>query len=573
MPGGVTPANHLQIAPAPGSDTPIQTVAAPVPQTFLGNAALSGPQLFHDLQQNPLDSFVLQTSHSSTGGIPGGSFASPGFGAGNAAGTGGGGSTASQGGDSAAAATGSPATDAGGLGGAGLASNFSSPVSLSPAGSSPSQVFPVTPGTSSAGNSSVVSIANTSSSPQASPTAISPPSGTSSPAGSPMSPGVIPNAPNQVATSVLLPILYANTAADPAREVVQVIRGAQGGNPMTQGFSDPGVRYADGTIQLNNTDLASPSFGNPWGQTRNWTNGAGYVAKNINGTGWVDSQMPYVQKENNSSSVVLVTSGTNARFFDGTGPTYTERYFLQDKLYDNTTAQEFQLTDDTGKVLRLYDFSTGVPTAQQGTFKSLTDQFGNVTSVTAHNASGQIQEVQSSNTVGSTTVTESYLYSYVASGVNAGLLQNVTLRRQVNGGAWTNVRQVTYGYYDGTQSYGNAGDLQTATIQDGSGNTLQTWYYRYYVTESGGYQHSLKYVFSPQAYARLVTAVGNPLTATDSQVSPYADLYLQYNTSKQVTQAVVAGAGSSLVGSSVGLGTYSYSYTGTRWRRATISGP
>jgi RHS repeat-associated protein len=135
------------------------------------------------------------------------------------------------------------------------------------------------------------------------------------------------------------------------------------------------------------------------------------------------------------------------------------------------------------------------------------------------------------------------------------------LRRQVNGGAWTVVRQVTYAYYDGTQSYGNAGDLQTATIQDASGATLQTWYYRYYVTESGGYQHALKYVFSPQAYARLVAAVTNPLTATDSQVSPYADLYLQYNSNKAVSQIVVAGAGSSLLGSNVGLGTYSYTYT------------
>jgi oligoribonuclease (3'-5' exoribonuclease) len=47
----------------------------------------------------------------------------------------------------------------------------------------------------------------------------------------------------------------------------------------------------------------------------------------------------------------------------------------------------------------------------------LTDEFGNVTSVTSHTASGLIQEVQSSNTVGSTTVTESYLYTYISSGI------------------------------------------------------------------------------------------------------------------------------------------------------------
>src|SRR5260370_15828107 len=154
-----------------------------------------------------------------------------------------------------------------------------------------------------------------------------------------------------------------------------------------------------------------------------------------------------------------------------------------------------------------------------------------------------------------------YVQKDNTSGMNTGLLQNVTLRRQVNGGAWTVIRKVTYVYYDGTQSYGNSGDLQTATIQDGSGATLQTWYYRYYVTESGGYQHALKHVFSPQAYARLVAAVGTPQTATDSQVSPHADLYLQFNSNKAVSQIVVAGAGSSLLGSNIGLGTSSYTYT------------
>src|SRR5205807_2461712 len=67
-----------------------------------------------------------------------------------------------------------------------------------------------------------------------------------------------------------------------------------------------------------------------------------------------------------------------------------------------------------------------------------------------------------------------------ASGLNAGLVASVTLRRQVNGGAWTTVRQAVYTYYDGTQPFGNQGDLQLATILDGAGNVLDTKYYRYY---------------------------------------------------------------------------------------------
>src|SRR5206468_1405636 len=112
------------------------------------------------------------------------------------------------------------------------------------------------------------------------------------------------------------------------------------------------------------------------------------------------------------------------------------------------------------------------------------------------NAAGQPLEVQRTVSSGGTTYKESYLYTYLTSGVNAGLLQNVTLRRQVNAGAWSTVRQVVYGYYDGTQSYGNAGDLRTAQVEDASNNVLDTDYYRYYVAgDTGGYVHGLKYVF------------------------------------------------------------------------------
>jgi len=62
---------------------------------------------------------------------------------------------------------------------------------------------------------------------------------------------------------------------------------------------------------------------------------------------------------------------------------------------------------------------------------------------------------------------------------NVGLLGSMTLCRQVNGGAWSTVRQVQYGYYDGTQQYGGTlGDLMAATVED-------------------GYTDGLTYVFNP----------------------------------------------------------------------------
>ena len=108
------------------------------------------------------------------------------------------------------------------------------------------------------------------------------------------------------------------------------------------------------------------------------------------------------------------------------------------------------------------------------------------------------------------------------------------------------------------------GDLQSAQVLDGSNNVLDTYYYRYYTPAdagSTGYVGGLKYAFGPESYARLVTALGStaPTSATDSQVSAYADNYFEYDSSHRVTKEIAQGAGCSTC--SGGLGTFTYSYT------------
>src|SRR5205823_9042172 len=142
-----------------------------------------------------------------------------------------------------------------------------------------------------------------------------------------------------------------------------------------------------------------------------------------------------------------------------------------------------------------YDF-TASQVNERGQFKSYTDPKGNTTSVVSLTADGKTAESQ--RTDSNSGVTESYLYTYLASpDPNAGLLANVTLRRQVNGGSWTSVRQVAYDYYDGTaqKPYGNVGDLRRASTLDANNNVLDTNYYRYYTSAdagSTGYGHGLK---------------------------------------------------------------------------------
>jgi hypothetical protein len=329
-------------------------------------------------------------------------------------------------------------------------------------------------------------------------------------------------------------------------------------------FSPAGVRYFNGSISVAATDLSSAGYGVAWGQSRSWTNA--FSSNNFNGLGEVDIQQPYlVQASGGSDNTIgVVSSALNTRYFDLVSGSYQAHFYTKDQLTHGTG--EFILTTSSGEQVHFYDFSVS-QLNQRGQFKSLIDADGNSTAVTALTSDGKIAEVQRSVTVQGTTTVESYQYAYLASpDLNAGRLASVTLRRQVNGGAWTTVRKVAYDYYDGTaqKPYGNLGDLRTATLLDGSGNRLDTNSYRYYTSADQGtigYVHGLKYAFRPASYARLAAAVGNPLTATDTQVSPYADQYFEYEPSgtHRVTKAIVQAAGCSAC--TGGLGTYTYTYS------------
>jgi hypothetical protein len=103
------------------------------------------------------------------------------------------------------------------------------------------------------------------------------------------------------------PPLIVPTEADP---VVRSNPGSFGGDPMSVGFSEAGVRYNDGAVRLSFTDLASDGFGMPWGQTRFWTNAPNQAAPGQpNGTGMAVSQLPYLAG-NSGSTILVVTSGT-----------------------------------------------------------------------------------------------------------------------------------------------------------------------------------------------------------------------------------------------------------------------
>jgi RHS repeat-associated protein len=337
--------------------------------------------------------------------------------------------------------------------------------------------------------------------------------------------------------------------------------GSFGGDPASGMYSGNTVRDSDGTAVVKETDLTSWGFGDDFGQSRTWTNESfAYDPQSSHlGSGWVSSELPHLLADP-SGTIEPLFGVDNIRFFDPNGQGgYTPRFFVQDTLVHDPAGHQFIFTDTVGDQVVFDDFDASIPPARQGQFKRLIDPAGQVTSVTAYTAEGLIAEVQ--RTDAGTGLTESYLNTYQVGGPNDGLLTHVTLRRRTSATApWSVVRQVDYTYYDGSQPFGNVGDLRTATLQDAAGNSLDTKYYRYYTTgETNGYVHGLEFVFDAPSFARLEAAISDPFTASDAQVAPFASTFFAYDGQQRVSAEVVQGEGCSSCGD--GLGTYLYTYS------------
>lgn len=297
------------------------------------------------------------------------------------------------------------------------------------------------------------------------------------------------------------------------------------------GESGSPVRYFNGEIQLAMTDLSASGFGAEFGQTRIFSNRLGGDVDYGNGYNWLVRQLPQLVQQ--GVDTILVLRGTrSALWFDLRSGVYIGRYGTKYTLTHDTGTGAFKLAAPNGAITVFNDFSSANP----GLFKSQSTAGGQAIQVTTYAPSTLlgIGEVQRSYTSGGVTTLESFLYSFT--GVDVA---SVTLRRQVGGGAWQNIRQAVYAYYGSGDSHGLAGDLQSATVQTWDGSAWQTidnYYYRYWTTNgSGALMHCLKYVVNSASYERMVSAGLNPLTATDAQLAGYADLYLEYSADQPIS--------------------------------------
>jgi hypothetical protein len=98
-------------------------------------------------------------------------------------------------------------------------------------------------------------------------------------------------------------------------------------------------------------------FGGVWAQTRSWSNGT--PPSSFNGTGVIDMDRPYLLEPNgNDNYVVVVSSATEARFYNLVNGAYVPEFFVQDQLTHNTGNGEFVLTDTVGNQIHFWDWTS-----------------------------------------------------------------------------------------------------------------------------------------------------------------------------------------------------------------------
>ncbi len=331
------------------------------------------------------------------------------------------------------------------------------------------------------------------------------------------------------------------------------------------GTMDP-ISLLNGQVLLSENDVSASGFGQTWGHSRSYNNQMGGNFDFGNGVNWLIYQWPYLYDD--GGAVIVVRAGQDSEWFDPVESGYAARYGVLDTLSYNATTDVFTWASTSGAIEQYAGFDS--PLA--GKLLSQTTPGG--ATIYMSYSGGQLSEMtRSFADADGVTTTESYVYSYIDSGDNAGHIASVELRRKAetssgtsssssssSSGAtdfWYNVRRALYTYYGSSDASGALNDLQTVTRQvpdEGTGwQNESTLYYRYYRDSAGdtGFAHGMKYVLNAEAFARLTAAVGNPFTASDEQVAEFADSYFEYDNQRRATREDVGG----------GTRTYTYVYT------------
>jgi RHS repeat-associated protein len=333
--------------------------------------------------------------------------------------------------------------------------------------------------------------------------------------------------------------------------------------PCAQMSQGP-VIYATGEPLVTATDIASNGFGESWGYSRSYASQLeGGITNVATGYNWQTGNLPYLILTD-TGTVILMRGPNQTVWFDDDGSEFVPRMGVRLKLIRDKQNRVMQLVDLDGTVTFFSDVS--------GVFLERRDPGGNQLKLIARDSINQfsITQMERSYTDGDgNTVVEQMSYN-IPDGNNMGIMDYITLRRQINGGDWTNVQRAFYEYYipgpyDPEINFGNNFDLSRVTTevwQDESWVRTSQSAYRYYLLpppdegDTGSSSSSsglppidprkarlLKYVLQPAAYDRMVAdGHDDPLHVSNSIFALYADFYFEYDENRRVTLERINGA-------------------------------
>ncbi len=362
-----------------------------------------------------------------------------------------------------------------------------------------------------------------------------------------------------------------------------------------------------GALRINDVDL-SLSAAVPWVIGRSYNSrqkdsgGSYFASTGYQGKNWFQSSQPelvFYDSATDSQDLIYLVYGAD-RFIEfnradvGGSPSSTTFRAV------NGAAGAIVIATDAGgpDLATYYDQNgnrmvffwvndTHIDDDVEGSLWKVTDPAGNVAYVGhATNASTALSSYDATSgaiTTAYDSAGRKFTYTYTS-----GRLTQV--KAEVG---TTEVGRVDYSYYVAADSHGEDGDLKLVTVttpltDSGVSRVRKKHYWCYEGTYDGtnnpGYHHQIQYVIDFEGYRKYDWAQDSvldddPLTATETNLKPYASAYFKYDTERRVTSAWFNGA-CGCSGAASGTHTFEYetngSYTDntgydTTWKSRTIA--
>lgn len=349
------------------------------------------------------------------------------------------------------------------------------------------------------------------------------------------------------------------------------------GNPFasepTPSVSGVGLMLADGSPILDAVDLSLPAPGFQWTVSRSFNarqhDGTAYGdSDGPQGINWFQNSLPEIVLHDdvtNTNDVVYLILGADryAEFVrsGGSSSEYVGRNgangVFQFVAGAGSDPDAWVLYDSQGNRAYFFGFD-GDAGPCVGQFWKFLDPAGNVAYVgdaasmataksSGYDGSGRATTVYQSL---DGSATRRFTYDYTS-----GRLDSVTVAEKPSGGSYADTgAKVEYSYY-GSETYGDPGDLKLVTLTNplsDSGVTLVSWtYYRYYegtfhATTNPGNPHQVKHVWNAEGLRRYdwLDSTFNQtfLSATDTDLSPYASAEYEYDSDRRVVKTWMNGA-------------------------------